>query len=160
MDADFSCAEVVERPLTNRQLFGLSALLGAWSLVSATSAFGLVTLGVLLFWRRRALACVLPALAWYGAAATAHAVFAHFGFPLAALSDLNEIWHALAGHWHNLAANPVGYGCYLAVQVGNLLWNDNPLVIAIGLVGLVALRHRARPVSGDLLARSQCSLAS
>ncbi|HUE15126.1 MAG TPA: hypothetical protein VMR25_13230 [Planctomycetaceae bacterium] len=136
--------ELEDRPLTGPTLFGLSALLGAWSLVSATSLFGLATLAIFLCKRRNSLAVVLPVLAWYAIPQLQHAVFGHLGWALPAGTDANMVWQGLQQHWPNLAANPLRYCCYLAVELGNYVLNDNPLNVLIGVVGLVVLRHRAK----------------
>lgn len=136
--------ELEERPFTGPTLFGLSALLGAWSLVSTTSAFGLVTLAIFLFKRRNSLAVVLPALAWYALPQLQHIVFSHLGSALPAGADASLAWQGLEKHWHNLAADPLSYGCFLAVELGNSLLNDNPPNVLIGVLGLIVLRHRAK----------------
>ena len=78
--------EVRQRPLTGPLLFGLSALLGAWSLVSTTSLFGLATLALFLFKRGQLLAIVLPAIAWFAVPQLQHAAFTHFGIAAAGVN--------------------------------------------------------------------------
>ncbi len=135
--------ELQDKPFTGSTLFGMSALLGAWSLVSATSIFGLVTLAICLLKKRNFLAVLLPALAWYAVPQLQQALFARIGltWPLETGSSL--VWQGLRQHAVNLAGDPLRYGCYLTVELGNFLLNDNPLNVAVGLIGLFVLRHRA-----------------
>ena len=44
----------------------------------------------------------------------------------------------------NLTAHPFGYSCFLAVELGNHLFNDNPLNVLVGFAGLLLLRHREK----------------
>ena len=138
--------ELEDRPLTGPTLFGLSALLGAWSLVSATSLFGLATLAIFLIKRRNSPAVVLPVLACYAIPQLQLGGLGHLELgSLPAGTDANIVWQGLQQHWPKLAANPLRYGCYLAVELGNYILNDNPLNVLIQeCVGLVVLRHRAK----------------
>jgi hypothetical protein len=136
--------ELDDGPITGRVLFGLSALLGAWSLVSTTSLLGLAVLTVFLVKKQKAIAVALPALAWYALPQLQQAVFAHIGSGLQFGHDGDLAWQGLQKHWFHLAANPLSYGGFLAVELGNYLLNDNPLDVLIGVLGLVVLRHRAK----------------
>jgi hypothetical protein len=135
--------ELEQKPFTGSTLFGLSALLGAWSLVSTTSIFGLVTLAICLLKKRDFLGVLLPVLAWYAVPQLQQALFARIGltWPLETGSSL--VWQGIRQHAINLAGDPLRYGCYLTVELGNFLFNDNPLNVVVGLIGLFVLRHRA-----------------
>ncbi len=136
--------EVRQRPLTGPLLLGLSALLGAWSLVSTTSLFGLATLALFLFKRRQLLAIALPAIAWFAVPQLQHAAFTHFGIAAAGSTDFDVAWQGLSKHLLSLTAHPFGYSCFLAVELGNELLNDNPLNVLVGFAGLLLLRHREK----------------
>jgi hypothetical protein len=136
--------EVRQKPLTGPMLVGLSALLGAWSLVSTTSLFGLATLACVLFKRRQFVAAVLPGIAWFVVPSLQQRAFAYFGIATPELTDAGVVWLALSRHLASLAAHPFGYTCYQAVEVANVVFNDNPLNVLAGLLGLMILRHRAK----------------
>jgi hypothetical protein len=136
--------EVRQRPLTGPLLFGLSALLGAWSLISITSLFGLTTLALFLFKRGQLLAIVLPAIAWFAIPQLQQAAFTHFGIAAVGATDVDVVWQGLSKHRMNLSAHPFGYSCFLAVEFGNHLFNDNPLNVLVGFAGLSLLRHREK----------------
>jgi hypothetical protein len=136
--------ELDGKPLKGSTLFGLSAFLGVWSLVSTTSIFGLVTLAIYILKKRNFAAVLLPAIAWYAVPQLQHAVFASLGIAPSAAHDALPAWHALQTHFANLTAQPLAYSGFLAIQLVNFLWNDNPLNLAIGLAGLILIRHRAK----------------
>ena len=136
--------ELDGRPLKGSTLFGLSALLGVWSLVSTTSIFGLVTLAIYVLKKRNFAAALLPAIAWYVVPQLQHALFASLGFAPSAAHNALPAWHAIQTHFANLTAAPLAYSGFLVIQLGNFLWNDNPLNLAIGLAGLSLIRHRAK----------------
>lgn len=139
-------SELEDRPMTGARLFGLSALLGAWSLVSTSSIFGLVTLAIYLVRKRNLAAVLLPAIAWYAIPEFQHALVASLGLApsLAHAPTWQPAWQALQTHFANLTTSPVAYAGFLAMQLANFLWNDNPLNLLIGVIGLTFLRHRAR----------------
>jgi len=136
--------DVSNRPITGRVVFGLSALLGAWSVVSTTSVFGLAVVAIFLFKRQKSVAVALPALAWYALPQLQHVLFAHFGFALPLGSQGELAWQGLQKHWLNFCADPAGYGGFLAVEIGNYLSDDNPLNVLIAVFGLIVLRHRTK----------------
>jgi hypothetical protein len=136
--------DLADRPITGRVVFGLSALLGAWSVVSATSVFGLAVLTVFLVKKQKSIAVLLPALAWYALPHFQHVLFAHFGFDLPFGSEGALTWQGLQKHWLHLTADPVRYGGFLAVELGESLLNDNPLNVLITVLGLLVFRQRAK----------------
>lgn len=125
-------------------LFGLAAFLGAWSLVSPTSILGLISLGFCLCRRRRFLAILIPAMAWYAVPRIQQAVFANFGWTLPGTTEASLVWDGLKTHADHFWASPARYGCFLAVELIDLFLNDNPLNVLLGLAGLIVLRHRVK----------------
>jgi hypothetical protein len=136
--------ELAGRPLGGANLFGLCALLAIWSLVSAASIFGLVTLAAYLLKKRNFAAVVLPVIAWYAVPQLQLGLFTSLGFTASLATDAMPGWHSLHSHFTNLIANPVAYSGFLAIQLGNFLWNDNPVNLLTGITGLILLRHRAK----------------
>ncbi len=136
--------DLAGRPLTGTRLFGLSALLAVWSLISATSIFGLVTLAIFLLKKRNFAAVLLPAIAWYAVPQAQRALFSSLGFTSSLAPDAMPMWQSLQHQVAHLTANPLAYLGFLAIQLGNFLWNDNPLNLLIGIAGLIVLRHRAK----------------
>jgi hypothetical protein len=141
-------SEVAERPLAGARLFGLSALLAVWSLISAGSIFGLVTLAIYLLKKRNLAAIVLSAIAWYAVPQAQRALFSSLGFTSLLAPDAMPTWQSLQHQFAQLTAAPLAYLGFLAIQIGNFLWNDNPLNLLIGIAGLIVLRHRARFLLG------------
>jgi hypothetical protein len=136
--------DVANGPITGRLVFGLSALVGAWSVVSTTAVFGLAILAIFLVKRQKSVAVALPALAWYAIPQIQHVLFAHFGVSLPLGGQGELAWQGLQKHWLNFSTDPAGYCGFLGVQLANYLADDNPFNVLIALLGLAVLRHRTK----------------
>lgn len=136
--------DVGDRPIEWGQTIGLSALLGVWTLADSSALFGLVVYVLYLLKREKLIQVALPVAAWYALPQLQRLVAIKFGCEWPAEVAAAAFWQALEIHWKHLSHAPLNYLGYLTVELGNYLFNDNPLDVVIGVVVLLVLRHRAK----------------
>ena len=133
-----------DEPIGWRSAIGLAALLGLWSLVDISSATGLAVYAVFTLKRRKLAPLFLAALCWGLLPLAQELVWRRLGIAVKPNVDLALIGNALQQHGSRFIADPLGYLGFLTIEVGNLVFNDNPLNVAICLVGLGLLPHKSR----------------
>jgi hypothetical protein len=133
-----------DAPWSVRRVIGLAALAGLWSLVDGNSLAGLAVFGVFAVRRRRAWPFLLAAASWCLLPLAVETVWRRLGLAAEWTPELTRIGAALQQHGSRLAADPLGYLGYLTVEFGNLIFVENPLAVAVCLVGLGLVPHKSR----------------
>ncbi len=118
--------------------------MGLWSLVDATALAGLVIYAAFAVKRRKPGPWALAAVAWCLVPLVQELLWRQLGFAVDANPELARIGTALQLHGSRLAADPLGYLGYLTIELGNLIFAENPVVVVIGLVGLGLISHRSK----------------
>ncbi|HEV8002985.1 MAG TPA: hypothetical protein VGP63_24075 [Planctomycetaceae bacterium] len=133
-----------DSPIGWRATIGLAAFLGLWSLVDLSSLAGLVIYAAFTFKRRKPGAFVLAAACWCLVPLAQELVWRRLGLRVEANTDLTRILAALELHGSRFVADPLGYLGFLTIECGNLLFDENPLTVVIGLVGLGLISNKSK----------------
>ena len=133
-----------DTPFGWRGSLGMAALMGLWSLVDATALTGLVIYAAFALKQRKPGPLVMAAVAWCLVPLMQELLWRQLGFAVDANPELARIGTALQLHGSRLAADPLGYLGYLTIELGNLIFAENPVVVVIGLVGLGLISHRSK----------------
>jgi hypothetical protein len=136
--------DVEDTPLGGRRAIGLAAFVGLWSLVDMSSLAGLAVFGVFALRRRHAWPFVLAAVSWCVLPLAVEIVWRRLGLTAEWTPELARIGAALQQHGSRLAADPLGYLGYLTIEFGNLIFAENPLAVAVCLLGLGLLPHKSK----------------
>jgi hypothetical protein len=133
-----------DAPVGWRTAIGLAALLGLWSLVEISSLAGLAVYAAFAFKRRKPGPFVLAAASWCLLPLAQELVWRRLGWAVEADTGLAHIAAALELHASHLVADPLGYLGFLTIECGNLVFDENPLTVAICLLGLGLVSHKSK----------------
>jgi hypothetical protein len=133
-----------DAPLGGRGAIGMAAFLGLWSLVDISSLAGLVVYAAFSLKRRKLGPVVLAALCWVLVPLVQELIWRRLGFAVDPNGDLTRIGIALQQQGSRLAADPLRYLGFLTVELGNLIFDENPLIVVICLLGIGLVPHKSK----------------
>ena len=136
--------EAEDAPLGWRGAIGLAALMGLWSLVDISSLAGLVVYAAFAVKRRKLGPVLLATVCWVLLPIVQELVWRRLGFAVEPNVDLARISAALQQHASRLAEAPLGYLGLLAIECANLIFDENPLVVVICLLGVGLVSHKSK----------------
>jgi hypothetical protein len=133
-----------DTPIGWRGSIGLAAFLGLWSLVDIGSMSGLSVYAFFAIKRRKLVPLALGAVCWCVVPVVQELIWRKLGLAVAPNADLAHITGALQQQGSRLAADPLGYLAFLAIEFGNLLFAENPFNVLICVVGLGLISHKSK----------------
>lgn len=128
--------------LRPRIVLGLSALLGLWALTYGSWVVGLASLLVFLAFQRRWLLMPIPILIGFAAGRAQILAMEWAGFGSVPDGQIAVLKLALTTHWAGLSALDPDYFWSIGKFLIDLLFLDNPVVVALGILALVTYRGR------------------
>ena len=133
-----------EEPPDTTTVIGLSCVLGLWSLTYGTWTAGALIFAGLLASKRLYFKALIPLAVGVAAGRAQFAVMSAAGFGSAQDAEIQILSTALGWHLKGLASLDTGYFISILEFAFDILFVDNPLIVVLGLIGLVSLRNRAR----------------
>jgi hypothetical protein len=133
-----------DAPLGWRGAIGLAALMGLWSLVDISSLAGLVVYAAFAVKRRKLGPVLLATVCWVLLPIVQELVWRRLGFAVEPNVEFARISAALQQHGSRLAEDPLGYLGLLAIECANLIFDENPLIVVVGLLGVGLVAHKSR----------------
>ncbi|HET6326980.1 MAG TPA: hypothetical protein VFG04_20035, partial [Planctomycetaceae bacterium] len=115
-----------------------------WSLVDLSSLAGLVVYAAFALKRCKAGPFLLALTCWCVLPLATELVWRRLGLAVEPNTELTHVLAAFELHASRFAADPLGYLGFLTVECGNLLFDENPLSVAICVVALGLISHKSK----------------